>query len=112
MLAVVFATDISAVLSRSVLLPRPGLQLKIRGIRFSTLEALCEALDCQPGDLIEYVTQEEYEAMMALKRPRAKEVEAPKQAQSDLAAAAAHGHTPADMPAIGLSVVPDLGLQV
>jgi len=25
---------------------------KARAIRFSTLEALCEALDCQPGDLL------------------------------------------------------------
>lgn len=42
---------------------------KVRGIRFSTLEAICEALDCQPGDLLEYVTQEEYEALQAHKRP-------------------------------------------
>ena len=28
---------------------------KARAIRFSTLEALCRALDCQPGDLIEFV---------------------------------------------------------
>lgn len=27
---------------------------KARAIRFSTLEKLCKALDCQPGDLIEY----------------------------------------------------------
>jgi putative transcriptional regulator len=27
---------------------------KARAIRFSTLEAICEALDCQPGDLIEF----------------------------------------------------------
>ena len=27
---------------------------KAKGIRFSTLDALCEALDCQPGDLLEY----------------------------------------------------------
>ena len=27
---------------------------KARAIRFSTLESICEALDCQPGDLIEY----------------------------------------------------------
>lgn len=25
-----------------------------RAIRFSTLESLCQALDCQPGDLLEY----------------------------------------------------------
>ena len=28
---------------------------KARAIRFSTLEALCKALECRPGDLIEYV---------------------------------------------------------
>jgi len=27
---------------------------KARAIRFSTLEAICEALDCQPADLLEY----------------------------------------------------------
>lgn len=27
---------------------------KARAIRFSTLDALCQALDCQPGDLLEY----------------------------------------------------------
>ena len=27
---------------------------KAKAIRFSTLEAICEALDCQPGDIIEH----------------------------------------------------------
>ena len=27
---------------------------KMKGIRFETLNALCEALDCQPGDILEY----------------------------------------------------------
>ena len=27
---------------------------KARAIRFSTLDAICEALDCQPGDILEY----------------------------------------------------------
>jgi len=27
---------------------------KVRGVRFSTLEAICDALDCQPGDLLSY----------------------------------------------------------
>ena len=27
---------------------------KAKAIRFSTLEAICRALDCQPGDLLEY----------------------------------------------------------
>ena len=30
---------------------------KAKAIRFSTLSALCKALDCQPGDLLEYVTE-------------------------------------------------------
>ena len=28
---------------------------KVRGIRFDTLERICAALDCQPGDILEYV---------------------------------------------------------
>ena len=28
--------------------------VKVSAIRFSTLEAICEALDCQPGDILEY----------------------------------------------------------
>lgn len=27
---------------------------KVKAIRFSTLEAICDVLDCQPGDIIEY----------------------------------------------------------
>ncbi|MBO5933220.1 MAG: helix-turn-helix transcriptional regulator [Bacteroidaceae bacterium] len=27
---------------------------KARAIRFSTLDAICKALDCQPGDILEY----------------------------------------------------------
>ena len=27
---------------------------KMKGIRFETLESLCKALECQPGDLMEY----------------------------------------------------------
>ena len=30
---------------------------KAKAIRFSTLTALCKALDCQPGDLLEYVKE-------------------------------------------------------
>lgn len=32
---------------------------KAKAVRFSTLEALCKALDCQPGELLEYVDDEE-----------------------------------------------------
>jgi putative transcriptional regulator len=27
---------------------------KVKGVRFETLEAICEALDCQPGDILHY----------------------------------------------------------
>lgn len=30
---------------------------KAKAVRFSTLEAICEALDCQPGDLLEFVPE-------------------------------------------------------
>ena len=51
-------------MSLTELAPRVGITLanlsvlktgKARAIRFSTLAALCEALDCQPGDLLKYV---------------------------------------------------------
>lgn len=32
---------------------------KARAIRFSTLEAICEALECQPGDILEFDNAEE-----------------------------------------------------
>jgi putative transcriptional regulator len=31
---------------------------RARAIRFSTLDALCQALDCQPGDLLEYAPEQ------------------------------------------------------
>jgi len=34
---------------------------KCKAIRFSTLEALCEVLECQPQDLIEYRKDEDHE---------------------------------------------------
>ena len=34
---------------------------KARGIRFATLEAICEALDCQPGDLLQFRHDEQDE---------------------------------------------------
>lgn len=33
---------------------------KAKAIRFSTLEAICKALDCQPGDILEYVDDENH----------------------------------------------------
>ena len=32
---------------------------KISAVRFSTLNGICKALDCQPGDILEYVEDEE-----------------------------------------------------
>ncbi|HJA31271.1 MAG: transcriptional regulator [Clostridiales bacterium] len=32
---------------------------KVKAVRFSTLEAICEALDCQPGDILEYKRSDE-----------------------------------------------------
>lgn len=32
---------------------------KAKAIRFSTLEAICKALNCQPGDILVYVKEEE-----------------------------------------------------
>jgi putative transcriptional regulator len=32
---------------------------KARGIRFATLEAICDALDCQPGDLLRFRRDEQ-----------------------------------------------------
>ena len=31
---------------------------KVSAVRFSTLEAICDALDCQPGDILEYKKEE------------------------------------------------------
>ena len=31
---------------------------KAKAIRFSTLEMICEILDCQPGDIMEYIEEE------------------------------------------------------
>lgn len=35
---------------------------KARAIRFSTLEAICDALECQPGDLLQFVSAEKGDA--------------------------------------------------
>ena len=33
---------------------------KAKGIRFDTLEKICKALECQPGDILEYCKDEEF----------------------------------------------------
>ena len=35
---------------------------KAKAVRFSTLDALCRALDCQPADLLEYVPEDDFAA--------------------------------------------------
>lgn len=32
---------------------------KVKGVRFATLEAICRHLDCQPGDILEYVAEDD-----------------------------------------------------
>lgn len=39
---------------------------RITAIRFSTLGAICEALDCQPGDILEYLPDEEVPKRLGL----------------------------------------------
>ena len=52
----------SNVLARAIGITESNLSLlksgKVRGMRFTTLEAICRALDCQPGDILEYVPEE------------------------------------------------------
>ncbi len=48
----------SNALARAVGITEANLSLlksgKVKGIRFSTLEAICRYLDCQPGEILEY----------------------------------------------------------
>lgn len=37
---------------------------KARAIRFSTLEEVCRILECQPGDILEYMNENEYKKLM------------------------------------------------
>ena len=57
----------SNVLARAIGITEANLSLfksgKVKGIRFATLEAICRYLDCQPGDLIEYVPDGGREAL-------------------------------------------------
>ena len=52
-------TDLSAAVDVSL----PNLSIlktgKARAIRFSTLEAICRALDCQPGDILRFTEGDE-----------------------------------------------------
>ena len=37
---------------------------KAKAIRFSTLESVCELLECQPGDILEYMPEDAYRKLM------------------------------------------------
>ncbi|MDF2188225.1 helix-turn-helix transcriptional regulator [Paraflavitalea sp. CAU 1676] len=37
---------------------------KAKAIRFSTLEEICKALECQPGDILEYLSPADYKKLM------------------------------------------------
>lgn len=40
---------------------------KVSAIRFSTLDAICRVLDCQPGDVLEYISDDEADNLFGLK---------------------------------------------
>jgi putative transcriptional regulator len=52
----------SNALARAIGITEANLSLlksgKVKGIRFATLDAICRYLDCQPGDLLEFVPDE------------------------------------------------------
>jgi putative transcriptional regulator len=52
----------SNVLARAIGITEANLSLlksgKVKGLRFSTLDAICRVLECQPGDLLEFVPDE------------------------------------------------------
>jgi putative transcriptional regulator len=37
---------------------------KAKAIRFSTLEDICKVLECQPGDILEYLNDKDYKKLM------------------------------------------------
>ena len=53
-------------LSQAVNVSLPNLSIlktgKAKAIRFSTLSAICEALDCQPGDILRYEGDDKHDA--------------------------------------------------
>jgi putative transcriptional regulator len=57
----------SNVLARAIGITEANLSLlksgKVKGLRFSTLEAICRVLECQPGDILEFIPDEGFEAL-------------------------------------------------
>ena len=65
----------SNVLARAIGISETNLSLlksgKVRGLRFTTLDALCRRLECAPGDILEYVPDEEADELPRADRRRA-----------------------------------------
>jgi putative transcriptional regulator len=59
----------SNALARAIGITEANLSLlksgKVKGLRFSTLEAICRVLDCQPGDILEFIPDGHTEAVEA-----------------------------------------------
>ena len=57
----------SNVLARAIGITEANLSLlksgKVKGMKFTTLEAICRALDCQPGDILEFQPDEGAEGL-------------------------------------------------
>jgi len=57
----------SNALARAVGITEANLSLlksgKVKGVRFETLAAICRHLDCQPGDVLEFVPDASFEAL-------------------------------------------------
>lgn len=55
-------------LSERVDIAMPNLSIlktgKARAIRFSSLDEICRVLECQPGDILEYMNEKEYKKLM------------------------------------------------
>ncbi|HEV7780349.1 MAG TPA: helix-turn-helix domain-containing protein, partial [Chitinophagaceae bacterium] len=39
---------------------------KAKAVRFSTLDDICRILECQPGDILEYLNNKDYKKLMGL----------------------------------------------
>ena len=55
---------------------------KVSAIRFSTLEAICKALDCQPGDILEYQPPAESLAPIRIRRAACENLRKQRRTQS------------------------------
>jgi putative transcriptional regulator len=47
--------ELVGITEQNISLLKPG---KVKGVRFETLEKMCKALNCQPGELLEYTEAE------------------------------------------------------